>query len=52
VTIKNLKLGAQLQDKKKAEGKERDEWLQLSRSVQVSVPRPAFVERIRSMLTT
>ncbi len=53
VTIKNLKLGGQLQDKKKsASGKERDEWLKLSRSVQVTVPRPACVAEVRTMLTT
>jgi len=52
VTIKNLRLGAQLQDKKKtAEGKEREEWLQLSRSVQVSVARSSCVERVRAMLS-
>lgn len=50
VTIKNLKLGASLQDKKKAAGKERDEWLKLSRSVQVTVPRERCVEQIRGML--
>lgn len=51
VTIKNLKLGAQLQDKKKsADGKEREEYLRLSRSVQVTVPRERCVEQVRSML--
>lgn len=51
VTVKNLKLGAELQDKKKtAIGKEREEWLKLSRSVQSAVPRTACVEQIRSML--
>ncbi|MEW5980276.1 MAG: histidine--tRNA ligase [Acidobacteriota bacterium] len=53
VTIKNLKLGALLQDKKNAPvGKERDEWLKLSRSVQVTVPRASCIEKIRSMLNT
>ena len=53
VTIKNLKLGAELQDKKKtASGKEREEWLKLSRSVQVTVPRPGCVTEVRTMLTT
>jgi histidyl-tRNA synthetase len=53
VTVKNLKLGGQLQDKKKtAEGKQREEWLRLSRSVQVSVPRGACVEKIREVLTS
>jgi histidyl-tRNA synthetase len=52
VTIKDLVLGAQLQDKKKsADGKEREEWLRLSRSVQVTVPRDRCVGEIRSMLT-
>ncbi|MFN0157068.1 MAG: histidine--tRNA ligase [Bacteroidota bacterium] len=53
VTIKNLKLGGQLQDKKKtAEGKERDEWLKLSRTVQMSVPRSHCLEQVRSVLST
>jgi histidyl-tRNA synthetase len=52
VTIKNLKLGAQLQDKKKsADSKERDEWLKLSRTAQVTVPRAQCIEQIRTMLT-
>jgi histidyl-tRNA synthetase len=51
VTIKNLKLGAQLQDKKKtAVGKERDEWLKLSRSVQVTVSKELCIEQVRKML--
>ena len=53
VTIKNLKLGAQLQDEKKtAVGKERDEWLRLSRTAQVTVPRSQCLDQIRRMLTT
>jgi len=53
VTIKNLKLGAQLQDKKKsATGKDRDEWLKLSRSVQVTIPYAQCIEQVRSMLAT
>ena len=51
VTIKNLKLGGQLQDKKKSkDGKEREEWLRLSRSVQVTVPRSDAISHIQSML--
>jgi histidyl-tRNA synthetase len=51
VTVKNLELGAQLQDKKNAPaGKERDAWLAASRSVQVTVPRPALVGTVRDML--
>jgi histidyl-tRNA synthetase len=51
VTIKNLRLGGQLQDRKKtAEGKEREEWLKLSRTVQIAVPAQEAVARIRSML--
>jgi histidyl-tRNA synthetase len=51
VTIKNLRLGGELQDKKKtAAGKERDEWLTLSRSVQVAVPRTSCVEKLRTMI--
>ena len=53
VTIKNLKLGGQLQDKKKtAQGREREEWLKLSRTVQQSFPRASCVEEIKKMLTT
>lgn len=51
VTVKNLKLGEQLQDKKKsADGKEREEWLKLSRSVQVAIPVNQCVSHIRSLL--
>jgi len=51
VTLKNLKLGGQLQDKKKnANGKEREEWLKLSRSVQVTVALDSCIEGIRRML--
>jgi histidyl-tRNA synthetase len=53
VTIKNLALGAELQDKKKtAAGKEREAWLKLSRSVQITAPRTACADRIREMLST
>lgn len=53
VTIKNLKLGAQLQDKKKStEGREREEWLRLSRTVQVTVPVSECVEQIKKMVST
>ena len=52
VTIKNLKLGARLQDKKKtAAGKERDEWLKQSRSVQVSVAKEQCIDQVKSMLS-
>ncbi len=51
VTIKNLKLGAQLQDKKKSkDGKEREEWLRLSRSVQVTMARSECVSQIQEIL--
>ncbi len=51
VTVKNLKLGGQLQDKKKTtDGKQREEWLKLSRTVQVTVARGACVEKILEML--
>jgi histidyl-tRNA synthetase len=51
VTIKNLRLGAQLQDKKKStDGKEREEWLKLSRTVQVSVARSQCISEIQSIL--
>jgi histidyl-tRNA synthetase len=51
VTIKNLRLGGELQDKKKsAAGKEREEWLRLSRSVQLSVPQDEVVARVKEML--
>jgi histidyl-tRNA synthetase len=51
VTVKNLTLGAQLQEKKKGlSGKDREEWLRLSRSVQVTVPRDQLIATIRSMM--
>ena len=51
VTIKNLRLGAGMQDKKKtATGKEREEWLRLSRTVQTTVPRATCVQHIRKVL--
>lgn len=51
VTIKNLKLGAALQDSRNAaQGKEREEWLRLSRTVQQSVPREQVVARIQELL--
>lgn len=51
VTIKNLKLGGQLQDKKKtAQGKERDEWLALSRSVQQTIPRSDCIAKVKEVL--
>jgi histidyl-tRNA synthetase len=53
VTIKNLRLGGQLQDKKKtATGKDREEWLKQSRSVQVTVPRTGYLDAVRSTLAT
>lgn len=51
VTVKNLKLGGELQDKKKTmHGKEREEWLRLSRTVQQTVPRARCVEEVKKML--
>ncbi len=51
VTIKNLKLGGQLQDKKKTtQGKEREEWLALSRTVQQTFPLTLCVEEVKRML--
>ncbi len=53
VTIKNLKLGGQLQDKKKTmQGKEREEWLALSRTVQQTVPLSECVSEIQKLLAT
>jgi histidyl-tRNA synthetase len=53
VTIKNLKLGAQLQDKKKtAQGKEREEWLALSRTVQRTIPLSHCIEELQNLLAT
>lgn len=53
VTIKNLKLGGELQDKKKtAQGKEREEWLKLSRTVQVTVPLAETTHQIKKTLET
>jgi histidyl-tRNA synthetase len=51
VTIKDLELGAKMQDKKKSSsGKDRDEWLRLSRSVQRSIPRQELIATLRAML--
>jgi histidyl-tRNA synthetase len=51
VTVKDLLLGATLQDKKKtAKGKERDEWLVLSRKAQVKVPVAECLACIREVL--
>jgi histidyl-tRNA synthetase len=47
VTIKNLRLGAQLPDKKT----QREEWLKLSRTVQAAVPRVDCVAYIRKTLS-
>jgi histidyl-tRNA synthetase len=53
VTIKNLKLGGQLQDKKKTlQSKDRDEWLALSRTVQQTVPRARCIDTLKATLTT
>jgi len=51
VTVKDLLLGATLQDRKKtAKGKERDEWLLLSRKAQVKMPVSEVLVCIREML--
>jgi len=52
VTIKNLKLGTQMQDKKKAAGKDREEWLKLSRSVQRTIPREQLLAETRHILAS
>lgn len=53
VTIKNLKLGATLQDKKQSvKGKEREEWLRLSRTVQQSVRREQCVDAIKQLVAS
>jgi histidyl-tRNA synthetase len=52
VTLKDLKLGGLLQDKKKgATGKEREEWLKLSRTAQLTVPRKQLIEQVKEMLS-
>ena len=52
VTVKNLRLGTQLQEKKgSAQGVEREAWLQRSRSVQKTVPRADLLREIREMLS-
>jgi histidyl-tRNA synthetase len=51
VTLKDLILGAALQDKKKtATGKERDEWLRLSRTVQTTIARAECIAGIHALL--
>ncbi len=53
VTIKDLKLGAQLQEKKIAGAfKDRDEWLRESRKAQVSVPKDGCIEKIKEVLAS
>lgn len=47
VTIKNLKLGAALPDKKT----QREEWLKLSRTVQAAVPRGECIDYIRKAVS-
>jgi len=52
VTIKDLRLGAQIQDKKKTGiRKDRDEWLRESRKAQMTIPREKLVERIHELLS-
>jgi histidyl-tRNA synthetase len=51
VTVKNLRVGTQLQEKKgSAPGVERKDWLDRQRAVQNTVPRAGLVDEIRSML--
>jgi histidyl-tRNA synthetase len=50
VTIKNLKLGARLQEKKNAADTDREEWLRLSRTVQRTVPKEKLLGEIREIL--
>jgi histidyl-tRNA synthetase len=51
VTLKDLKLGGFLQEKKKgASGKEREEYLRLSRTAQVTVPRAELLQQVQEML--
>ncbi len=52
VTVKDLILGATVQDRKKtAKGKERDVWLALSRKAQVKVPASEVVACVREILS-
>ena len=52
VTIKDLLLGAALQDKKKnSRGKDRDQYLQETRTVQVTVPLAECVQKVREILS-
>jgi histidyl-tRNA synthetase len=51
VTIKDLKLGSQLQEKKNAGAfKDREEWLRESRKAQMTVPQAGYIEKIREIL--
>jgi len=47
VTVKNLKLGARLPDKKT----QREEWLKLSRTVQATIPRNECVSHVQTALS-
>ncbi len=51
VTIKDLNLGAQLQEKKNAGAfKDRDEWLRESRKAQVTIPLAEYIDKVLSIL--
>jgi histidyl-tRNA synthetase len=51
VTIKDLVLGASLQEKKKGvTGKDREKYLQETRTVQMTVPQAACVDKVREVL--
>jgi histidyl-tRNA synthetase len=51
VTLKDLKLGGLLQEKKKGKsGQEREEYLKLSRTAQVTVPRDELLQQVKEML--
>ena len=51
VTLKDLKLGGLLQEKKKGKsGQEREEYLKLSRTAQVTVPRAELLQQVKEML--
>jgi histidyl-tRNA synthetase len=51
VTIKDLHLGARIQDKKKSsDPKDREEWLRESRKAQVTIPRGDLLDAVRKMV--
>lgn len=50
VTLKDLRVGAELQSKKGASPTEREEWLKISRTAQVTIAQTELLAKIRELL--